>query len=93
MDKIQQNIYKIEDTIFEELKDGYFGGINYIRSKYEGSGIDFDRLYRRLTNYRYETYGTTDLNILKKIILNPKKDIKRYKNNKKVRGLKNVKRN
>ena len=42
----------IEQQVFDELKDGYFGGISYIRLKYEGSGIDFNRVYRRIVNYR-----------------------------------------
>lgn len=49
----------LEQQIFDELKDGYFGGINYIRCKYEGSGIDFSRVYRRIVNYRIATYGTS----------------------------------
>lgn len=51
----------IEQQVFDELKDGYFGGISYIRLKYEGSGIDFNRVYRRIVNYRIATYGTSTL--------------------------------
>lgn len=51
----------LEQQIFDELKDGYFGGINYIRLKYEGSGIDFSRVYRKIVNYRIATYGTSTL--------------------------------
>ena len=59
MDKEQFKILLIEEQIFEELKDGYFGGVNYIRNKYEGSGIDVSRVYRRIANYRIERYGTS----------------------------------
>ena len=51
----------LEQQIFDELKDGYFGGINYIRLKYEGSGIDFSRVYRRIVNYRIAVFGTSTL--------------------------------
>ena len=61
MDREQFKILLIEEQIFEELKDSYFGGIGYIRCKYEGSGIDFSRVYRRIINYRIATYGTSTL--------------------------------
>lgn len=51
----------LEQQIFEELKDGYFGGIGYIRTKYEGSGIDFSRVYRRIINYRIKEFGTSTI--------------------------------
>lgn len=59
MTKEEFIIRLIEQQIFDELKDGYFSGINYIRMKYEGSGIDFSRLYRRIVNYRIREYGTS----------------------------------
>lgn len=49
----------LEQQIFDELKDTYFTGIKYIRAKYQGSGIDFDRVYRRIVNYRIKNYGSS----------------------------------
>lgn len=49
----------LEQQIFDELKDTYFTGIKYIRAKYQGSGIDFDRVYRRIVNYRIKNYGNS----------------------------------
>jgi hypothetical protein len=51
----------LEQQIFDELKDGYFGGINYIRCKWEGTGIDHSRVYRRIVNYRIKVYGTSSI--------------------------------
>ena len=51
----------LEQQIFDELKEGYFGGCGYIRAKYEGTGIDASRVYRRIVNYRIKKYGTSTL--------------------------------
>ena len=47
----------LENQVFVELKDSSIPGINYLRLKYQGTGIDFSRLYRRLINYQIKTYG------------------------------------
>jgi hypothetical protein len=65
-EKLTKEEFKIrllEQQIFDELKDGYFGGVAYIRSKYEGTGIDYSKLYRRIVNYRIATYGTSNIDI------------------------------
>ena len=59
MDKEEFKIQLLEQQIFDELKDGYFGGIGYIITKYEGSGIDYSRVYRRIINYRIKAFGTS----------------------------------
>lgn len=61
MDKEQFKIFLLEQQIFDELKDGYFGGVGYIRNKYDGTGIDAARVYRRIVNYRISTYGSSSL--------------------------------
>ena len=47
----------LENCIFNELKDSRFAGVNYIRTKYQGTDIDFTRLYRRIVNYQVKKYG------------------------------------
>ena len=59
----------LEQQIFDELKDTSLRGSKYFKAKYEGSDIDFARLYRRLINYQIKEYGctlTTDTYINKK---------------------------
>lgn len=59
----------LEQQIFDELKDTSLRGSKYLKSKYEGSDIDFTRLYRRLVNYQIKEYGctlTTDTYIIRK---------------------------
>ena len=75
----------LEQQIFDELKDGYFGGINYIRVKYEGTGIDFSRLYRRIVNYRIATYGTAYLDNPSSFIYKSKEECMKKSENAKQR--------
>lgn len=49
----------LEQQIFDELKDTPIGSSKYFKAKYEGSDIDFTRLYRRIVNYQIKEYGTT----------------------------------
>ena len=49
----------LEEKVFAELKDNYFGGIKDIKYKYRDYNIDFDRVYRRIINYRIDKYGTS----------------------------------
>ena len=77
MDREEFKRRLLEEQIFEELKDGYFGGINYIRCKYEGSGIDFSRVYRRIINYRIEKFGTSSLPSPKMYSIKSRKEAKR----------------
>lgn len=49
----------LEQQIFDELKDSYFGGITYIKMKWQGLDIDYGKIYRRIINYRIKTYGTS----------------------------------
>ena len=49
----------LEQQIFDELKDTSLRGSKYFKAKYEGSDIDFARLYRRLVNYQIKEYGCT----------------------------------
>lgn len=57
--KEEFKIRLLEQQIYEELKDGYFGGVGYIRQKYDGSGIDASKVYRWIVNYRIKVYGTS----------------------------------
>lgn len=49
----------LEQQMFDELKDTSLRGGKYFKAKYEGSDIDFARLYRRLVNYQIKEYGCT----------------------------------
>lgn len=49
----------LEQQIFDELKDTPIRSSKYFKAKYEGSDIDFTRLYRRIVNYQIKEYGTT----------------------------------
>ena len=49
----------LEEKIFEELKDDYFGGIKDIKNRYKDYPIDHDEVYRRIINYRIKRYGTS----------------------------------
>lgn len=62
----------LEQQIFDELKDGYHGGVNYIKNKWQGCDIDPNRIYRRIINYRIKTYGTS-------YMVSPNKDIEKPK--------------
>lgn len=47
----------IEQQIYEELKDSFFPGINYIKEKYQGSNINISQVYRKIVNYQIKKYG------------------------------------
>lgn len=49
----------LEQQIFDELKDTSIKNGKYFREKYNGSDIDFSRLYRRIINYQIKEYGYT----------------------------------
>lgn len=49
----------LEQQIFDELKDTSIKNGKYFREKYNGSDIDFSRLYRRIINYQIKEYGCT----------------------------------
>jgi len=49
----------LEEQIFNELKDTSIKGCRFYRAKYEGSGVDISRLYRRIVNYQIKEYGST----------------------------------
>ena len=49
----------LEQQIFDELKDTSIKNSKYFRQKYNGSDIDFSRLYRRIINYQIQEYGQT----------------------------------
>ena len=49
----------LEDQIFNELKDGVLRSSEYLRKKYQGTDVNFTRLYRRIINYQIKTYGTS----------------------------------
>lgn len=82
----------LEDKIFEELKDGYFGGISYIRLKYEGTDIDASKIYRRICNYRIAKYGSSTMISPKYIEKKTKeerlKESNNRRNRRKARGIK-----
>lgn len=49
----------LEEKVFNELKDDYFGGIKHMKSMYKDLPIDYDAVYRRIINYRIKKYGTS----------------------------------
>lgn len=49
----------LEEKIFNELKDCYFGGKKDMISRYKDYQVDYDDIYRRIINYRIEKYGTS----------------------------------
>lgn len=51
----------LEEKVFNELKDVYFGGIKHLKSTYKEFDIDYDKVYRRIINYRIDKYGTSYL--------------------------------
>lgn len=50
----------IEQQIFDELKECCISN-NYLRKKYQGLDIDFNKVYRRIINYRVKKYGSSYL--------------------------------
>ena len=47
----------LEQQIFDELKDTSLRSAEYFKAKYQGTDIDYSRLYRRIVNYQISTYG------------------------------------
>ena len=47
----------LEQQIFDELKNTPIRSSEYFRKKYQGSDIDYSRLYRRIINYQIKEYG------------------------------------
>jgi hypothetical protein len=52
-------IKKIENQIFEELKNSPVKGTFYIEKKYQGTGINAGKINRRIINYQVKTFGET----------------------------------
>lgn len=79
--KEEKQIRKLETYIFNELKDCK-DNFEYLTKKYEGAGINFERLYKRIINYQIKFYGCTlkDLEKIKKI--KSRKDVTHEKNRK-----------
>lgn len=57
MEDFKQRV--LEEQLFEELKDTSLRNSKYFKAKYEGAGVDFSRLYRRIINYQIKVYGGT----------------------------------
>lgn len=82
-----KKIREIENDIFNEYKDSFIAGVNIIRNKYEGSGINVSRVYRRIVNYKIARYRTSqqdsvnykDLIDYKKTLYNEKKRKELYR--------------
>ena len=53
--KFESNL--MEEQIYQELRDCPMKNSTYIAKKYQGTGIDVYRLYRRIVNYQIRTYG------------------------------------
>ena len=49
----------LEQQIFDELKDTPIKSSEYFRRKYNGSDINYSRLYRRIVNYQIQEHGNT----------------------------------
>lgn len=47
----------LEEQIFNELKDKSIKNGKYIRLKYQGTNINYSRLYVRIVNYQIKEYG------------------------------------
>lgn len=48
----------IENHIFSELKDS-IANLRYIKGKYQGLDIDYQKMYNRIIKYQYKEYGMT----------------------------------
>lgn len=49
-----------EEKAFEDLKNAYFtGGWRYIDSQYGKYGVDANKVYRRIINYRIKKFGSS----------------------------------
>ena len=53
----EQLLKKIEQQIFNELKDTPITGSKYILNKWNGLDIDYSAVYRRIVNYQIKKYG------------------------------------
>ena len=49
----------LEEKIFKEQKDIYIKNIESFKRKNKGYDINFSEVYRRITNYQIEKYGTS----------------------------------
>lgn len=58
MEKKEFNQRVLEQQLFEELKDTSIKSCKYYRRKFEGSGVNISRLYRRIVNYQIKEYGS-----------------------------------